>query len=141
MPSRTGKLAGLGALSALFTESNSISLTAPSSSSLPPLKGVVLVVVDEEAHFRADSAISACALVGGLKLESRTTRRFTFEAGRRGPGSRPTACGNVHRMRKASGDDWKDVSERAKKSTSCLGFGRMTDDEFVAFGSAFAMML
>ncbi|TFA98756.1 hypothetical protein CCMA1212_009515 [Trichoderma ghanense] len=84
-------------------------------------------------------AISACALVGGLKLESRTTRRFTLEDGVREPGSRPI-CGNVQRMRKTSGEDWKDVSERAKKSISCLGFGRMADDD-VASESAFAMML
>ncbi|KAF3067753.1 hypothetical protein CFAM422_008339 [Trichoderma lentiforme] len=88
IPSRTGKLAGLGALSALFTLSNSISL----------------VPSEEEAHFSADLAISACALVGGLKLESRTTNLRTPDAGRRETGSAP-ACGRVQRMRKTSGDE------------------------------------
>ncbi|QYT03842.1 hypothetical protein H0G86_010790 [Trichoderma simmonsii] len=82
---------------------------------------------DEEAHFSADRAISACALVGGLKLESRTTNLRTPDAGRRETGS-AVACGRVQRMRKTSGDEWKDVSERAKKSIRCFGFGRIVDE-------------
>ncbi|PNP51646.1 hypothetical protein THARTR1_07763 [Trichoderma harzianum] len=91
IPSRTGKLAGLGALSALFTLSNSISLVPSRYDD------------EEEAHFNADLAISACALVGGLKLESRTTNLRTPDAGRE-TGSAP-ACGRVQRMRKTSGDE------------------------------------
>lgn len=40
-------------------------------------------------------------------------------------------------MRKTSGDEWKDESEREKKSTSCFGFGRMVD----GFASESVMML
>jgi hypothetical protein len=65
----------------LFTDSNSINLAAAA----PPSPAE-----DEEAHSRADFAISACARVGGLKLESRTTnlcRSFEFEFDGRGAGS------------------------------------------------------
>jgi len=78
--------------------------------------------------------------VGGLKLESSTISLRTGPLGRRGAGSASTAlellaapvlvadaelCGRVHSTRSGSRDDWNAVSDRAKKSTSCPGFGLM----------------
>lgn len=62
MPSLDGKAAGCGALSAFFTaRSNNTLVVYPTD-------------VGDEAN--ADRNIAACALVGGLKLESKTTSLF-----------------------------------------------------------------
>lgn len=78
--------------------------------------------------------------MGGLKLESSTISLRTGPLARRGAGSASTTlgllaalvlvadaelCGRVHSTRSGSRDDWNAVSDRAKKSTSCPGFGLM----------------
>ena len=74
----------------------------------------------------------ACASVGGLKLESRTTRCWTGRPGRRGAGT-SEVWGRVHKTRNASEDDWKDVRARENVETSVLGSieGILVDVEFL----------
>ena len=73
-----------------------------------------------------------CASVGGLKLESRTTRCRTGRLGRRGAGTLEL-WGKVHKTRKASEDDWKDVRARENVETSVLGSieGMLVEVEFL----------
>lgn len=74
----------------------------------------------------------ACARVGGLKLESRTTRCRTGRPGRRGAGT-SEVWGKVHKTRNASEDDWKDVRARENVEMSVLGSieGILVDVEFL----------
>ena len=75
MQSREGNAAGLGALSALLTLSRSITLVVDAASEKPATAaGAGAVAAEEIEEPTADLIIAACAIVGGLKLESRIMR-------------------------------------------------------------------
>ncbi len=123
MPSLCGKEAGFGALSALLTASNSTNLVLLSGTAVFDDEDSVEIVSST-----ADCAICACALVGGLKLESSTTNRRVAPLGLLAQGD-SRWWGSVQRTRNASSDAWKNVRLREKWSTRAFALSRIASFE------------